>query len=199
MRVFITGATGVLGTRLVAELANRGHEPVGLVRDDDDDGARTVERRGGTPAHGDLFDAGSLADTAGDADAVVHAATSTPTKPKPSAEDWGENDRVRVEGAAALEAAARVDADRFLTHTVVRASRNRDGSAFDEDASPNTDRTTASVVDAERAVREAGRRRDAGSTRRSSGTAGSTARTPGRRATSHGACWPATSRWPGAG
>ena len=31
MRVFITGSTGVFGTRWVDELANRGHEPIGLI------------------------------------------------------------------------------------------------------------------------------------------------------------------------
>lgn len=155
MKVFITGATGVLGKRLVAELANRGHDPVGLVRDDE--GAQLVEQNGGRPIHGDLFDVDSLVDAADGADAVVHAATNLPTKTKTEAEDWEQNDRVRVEGGKiALEAAARIDAEQFLTHTVVWAYRNEDGSAFDEDATPNTDRTTASVIDSEKAVREAG-------------------------------------------
>lgn len=157
MKVFITGATGVFGTRLVDELANRGHEPIGLVRDTD--GAQLVEQHGGTPVKGDLFDVDSLVDAAGNADTVVHAATSLPTKTKTEAEDWEKNDRVRVEGGkTALEAAARIDADQFLTHTVVWAFRNKDGSSIDADAAPNTDRTTASVVDAEQAVQEAGRK-----------------------------------------
>ena len=157
MRVFITGSTGVFGKRLVAELANRGHEPIGLIRDDD--GAQLVEQHGGTPVHGDLFDVESLVDAAGDADAVVHAATSLPTKTKTQAADWEQNDRVRVEGGkTALEAAARIEAKQFLTHTVVWAYRNEDGSPIDVDAEPNTNRTTASVVDAERAVEEAGRK-----------------------------------------
>lgn len=157
MKVFITGATGVFGTRLVDELANRGHEPVGLVRDND--GAQLVEQHGGIPVKGDLFDVDSLADAAGNADVVVHAATSLPTKTKTEAEDWEQNDRVRVEGGkSALEAAARINADQFLTHTVVWAFRNEDGSLIDQDAAPNTDRTTASVVDVEQAVQEAGRK-----------------------------------------
>jgi nucleoside-diphosphate-sugar epimerase len=155
MRVFITGATGVLGTRLVAELAARGHEPVGLARDDA--GARRVEDRGGTAATADLFDTESLVDAAGDADAVVHAATKLPSDPPTDAADWEANDRVRLEGGRhALAAAARVDADRFLTHSVVWAYRNPDGSHVAETASPNTDRTTASAVELEELVRERG-------------------------------------------
>lgn len=155
MKVFITGSTGVLGKHLVDVLADRGHAPVGLVRDDD--GAQLVERHGGTPVQGDLFDVESLVDAADGADAVVHAATSLPTKTKTGAADWKQNDRVRVKGGkTALEAAAQIDADQFLTHTVVWAFRNEDGSPFDEDAAPNTDRTTASVVDTEAAVQEAG-------------------------------------------
>lgn len=154
MKVFITGATGVLGKRLVSELADRGHEPIGLVRDED--GEQTVNQCGGRAVYGDLFDVESLVDAAGDADAVVHAATSLPTKTKTEAADWEQNDRVRVEGGkAVLEAAARIDADQFLTHTVVWAYRNEDGSLIDADSAPNTDRTTASVVDAEEAVLEA--------------------------------------------
>lgn len=86
MKVFISGATGVFGTRLVDELANRGHEPVGLVRDND--GAQLVKQHGGIPIKGDLFDVDSLTDAADNADVVVHAATSIPIKTKTDAEDW---------------------------------------------------------------------------------------------------------------
>jgi NAD(P)-dependent dehydrogenase (short-subunit alcohol dehydrogenase family) len=112
MKVFITGATGVFGTRLVDELANRGHEPVGLVRDNDS--AQLVEQHGGIPVKGDLFDVDSLADAAGNADAVVHAATSLPTKTKTEAEDWEQNDRVRVEGVDAGEVDVVVAPDGYL-------------------------------------------------------------------------------------
>jgi len=156
MRVFVTGATGVLGARLVERLSRRGHAVVGLVRDEA--GKRSVEARGGTPVEADLFDAGALVEAAPDADVVVHTATSMPEETALRIEDWRENDRVRVEGTrAALEAASRVRADQFLTHSVVRAFRTDDGSAFDETASPNVDRTTASAVEAEELVDHLGR------------------------------------------
>jgi hypothetical protein len=76
MRVFVAGATGVLGRRLVAECTDRGHDVVGLTRDDRGD--RLVRERGGEPHRGDVFDRASLVDGAGDADVVVHVVDDEP-------------------------------------------------------------------------------------------------------------------------
>lgn len=149
MQTFITGATGVLGTRIVDELTDRGHGAIGLVRDEA--GERHVEAHGGRAVRADLFDPNELADAAEGAEVVIHAATSLPTETKTEAADWEANDRVRLQGGkAALQAAEAVDADRFLTHSVVWAFRNTDGSPVDVDASPNPDRTTRSAVELER-------------------------------------------------
>jgi len=162
MNLFIAGATGVLGRRLVAELAERGHEVIGLTRDDWGD--ELVRSRGGIPRRGDVLDRDSLreacvdhgVDSAAGIDAVVHAATAIPTAQKPSAEDWERNDRVRREGARNLTAvAAEADADWFVQASVVWVARQPDGSGFDESADPNPDRTTRSALDAERIAREA--------------------------------------------
>lgn len=154
MKIFVTGATGVLGSKLVDELTDRDHTVVGLARDDE--GEQTIRERDGIPHRGDVFDRESLVAGADGADGVVHAATCLPTKTKTTEEDWRQNDRVRVDGGKnAIEAAATVGASRFLTHSVVWAYRNADGSKFDETATPNTDRTTESAVDVERLVRRA--------------------------------------------
>ncbi|MFC4450286.1 NAD-dependent epimerase/dehydratase family protein [Halorussus aquaticus] len=154
MRVFIAGATGVLGRRLVAELADRGHDVVGLTRDESGD--RLVRARGGDPRRGDVLDRESLRDAAVGADAVVHAATAVPTERKPDPADWERNDRVRREGARNLTAVAEeVGAQRFVQQSVVWVARRPDGSAFDETADPNPDWTTQSALDAERIAREA--------------------------------------------
>ncbi|NHN58905.1 MULTISPECIES: NAD(P)-dependent oxidoreductase [Halorussus] len=156
MRVFIAGATGVLGRRLVADLADRGHAIVGLTRTDSGD--ELVRARGGDPRRGDVLDRDSLRDAAAGADAVVHAATAIPTARKPTDGDWERNDRVRREGARNLTAvAADVGADRFVQQSVVWVARQPDGSRFDETAKPNPDRTTQSALDAERIAREAAR------------------------------------------
>ncbi|WP_135854438.1 NAD-dependent epimerase/dehydratase family protein [Halorussus salinus] len=154
MNVFVAGASGVLGRRLVAELAERGHEVVGLTRDESGD--RTVRAEGGAPRRGDVLDRDSLRAAAADADIVVHAATAIPTDGKPTDADWDRNDRVRREGARNLTAVAEeVGADRFVQQSVVWVARRPDGSEFDETADPNPDRSTRSALDAERIAAEA--------------------------------------------
>lgn len=149
MRVFIAGATGVLGRRLVERCVDRGHEVVGLTRDDEGD--ETVRTRGGIPYRGDVLDADSLQEGVDGADVVVHAATKIPTDPKPSDADWEQNDRVRREGTQNLaDAAGRAGVDRFVLQSIVWVARRPDGEAFDETAPPNPDRSTRSAADAER-------------------------------------------------
>src|SRR6266496_4463922 len=94
MRVFIAGATGVLGRRLVRRLADRGHEVVGLARDPAK--ADLVRRLGGEPALADLFDAGSLAKAMAGCDVAVRAATSIPTRARARLRDFVMNDRIRT-------------------------------------------------------------------------------------------------------
>lgn len=157
MRVFIAGATGVLGRRLVRQFAGRGHAAVGLVRGEA--GRRLVESLGGEARPGDLFDADSLAAAAVGAQVVIHAATAIPTKPKTLPRDWETNDRIRREGTRALaEAASRVGARLYLQQSVVWVARPEDSSFFDEDSVPNPARLYRSAFDAERIAREAGAR-----------------------------------------
>lgn len=153
MQLFVAGATGVLGRRIVREAADRGHRVVGLVRDEA--GAATVADRGGEPRHGDVLDRASLREAAAGADVIVHAATAIPTGLRPSEPDWETNDRVRRDGARNLLAAAEaVGADRFVLQSVVWLVRRPDGRPFDESADPNPDRSTRSAGEAERVVRE---------------------------------------------
>jgi nucleoside-diphosphate-sugar epimerase len=153
MRVFVAGATGVLGRRIVDECTDRGHEVVGLTRDDRGDAV--VRERGGEPHRGDVLERVSLVDAAAGTDVVVHAATKIPTDTNPDDDDWALNDRVRREGTENLvAAAAAVDADRVLVQSVVWLARQPDGQPFDESAEPNPDRSTRSALDAERIVAE---------------------------------------------
>lgn len=154
MRVFIAGATGVLGRRLVERCVDRGHDVVGLTRDDRGDAV--VRRHGGDPHRGDVLEVDSLASGAADADVVVHAATKVPTGTSPTEADWRRNDRVRREGARnLLTVAVRADADRFLQQSVAWLARRPDGRRFDEHTAPSPDRTTQSALDAERVVMDA--------------------------------------------
>lgn len=82
MKVFLAGATGVLGRRLVRLLRERGHEIVALARTQEK--ARWLESQGAEVRQASLFDAEALSVAADGCSAVVHAATSIPLKARTS-------------------------------------------------------------------------------------------------------------------
>jgi nucleoside-diphosphate-sugar epimerase len=72
MRVFVTGASGHIGSAVVPELIKAGHEVTGLVRSAAS--AAAVRAMGAEVRRGDLSDTGGLREAAVGADAVVHLA-----------------------------------------------------------------------------------------------------------------------------
>ena len=63
MKVALTGATGFIGSHVLAELYKHGHEVTALVRDDDQ--ADIVAARGATPTVVDLYDRAAVVSAPG--------------------------------------------------------------------------------------------------------------------------------------
>jgi nucleoside-diphosphate-sugar epimerase len=73
MKVALTGATGFVGSHVLAELEGHGHEVTALVRDDPQ--AEAVGARGVTPAVVDLYDRPAVVSLLSEADGAIHTAS----------------------------------------------------------------------------------------------------------------------------
>jgi nucleoside-diphosphate-sugar epimerase len=73
MKVALTGATGFIGSHVLGELKEHGHQVTALVRNESD--AETVTANGATPLVVDLYDRPAIVQALSDADGAIHTAS----------------------------------------------------------------------------------------------------------------------------
>src|SRR5437868_3532640 len=149
MRVFVTGATGVIGRRVVPALRARGHHVTAAARPSPRLDA--LAQQGATPLPLDIFDPPAVRQALRGQDAVVNLATHVPQNGRAFLLGaWKAMDRVRREGSAILaNAAAAVGAHRFIQESFA-ATYPDSGSNWITEATPSrAAKYNRSVLDAE--------------------------------------------------
>jgi nucleoside-diphosphate-sugar epimerase len=143
VRIFVAGATGVIGVRLVALLVQAPHNVAGMTRSPEKvDGLRSI---GAEPVICDVFDHEALTASLMSyrPDAIVDELTDLPDAAGEIAQFRARNDRMRVEGTKNLLAAAlAADVRRIVSQSIAWKHPN--------------DQARAAVQAHERMVRDAG-------------------------------------------
>jgi nucleoside-diphosphate-sugar epimerase len=119
MRIFVAGASGVIGVKLVPLLVAAGHEVAGMTRSPEK--AEGLGMLGAEPIVCDVFDVNALsgAVVGFGAEVVIDELTALPDDPGRIAEFEGANTRIRREGTRNLLAAAKAaGAARILAQSV---------------------------------------------------------------------------------
>jgi len=152
-KVFVTGATGVLGRRVIPRLIGAGHDVSAVTRS----AAKSDQVRlaGAQPIDVDLFDHEAIASAVAGHDAVAHLATSIPTGASAAVKrGWRMNDRLRRD-ASALLARAAVDAgvERYVQESITFTYVDRGDSWIDETVDCDYFWGNRTTVDAEAAAR----------------------------------------------
>jgi nucleoside-diphosphate-sugar epimerase len=118
MKLFITGATGVLGRPVVRMLREQGHAVRALARSASN--RELLLKLGAEPVRADLFHPDSLWPVLAGVDGVLHLATRIPPRTQATRRSsWEENGRIRIEGTRNLvDAALRAGVGSFLYPSV---------------------------------------------------------------------------------
>jgi len=152
MRIFLTGATGVLGRRALPLLTGAGHSVTAVARRPQS--RADLAREGASPIELDLFDANAVGKAVAGHDAVVNLATHLPAGFRaflPGA--WKENDRIRrVVSANLVDAALAGGAARFIQESFAPVYPDRGDQWIDERVPIAPVAYNRTVVDAERSA-----------------------------------------------
>ena len=166
MRVFVAGASGAIGTRLVPQLIARGHEVIGTFRAPENE--ERLRALGATPVVLDLLDARAVRDAvlAARPDAIIHEATALANAGFGRSLDrtFAPTNRLRTEGTDALLAAAReagvrrIVAQSFAPYRYARQGGpvKTEDDPLDATPPPSTRQTMAAMRHVDEAVIGAG-------------------------------------------
>lgn len=165
MRIFLAGASGVLGHALTPLLLQAGHQVTGMTRSDER--AAQIQAQGAQAAVCNAFDAAAVraAMLAAEPQAVIHQLTDLPTRLDPRKYDaqLAGTNRLRREGTRNLLAAAhQAGAERVVAQSIAFAYAPEGSWIKDEeaalalDAPPPMSDAVHAVADLERQVLEAG-------------------------------------------
>jgi nucleoside-diphosphate-sugar epimerase len=157
VRIFVAGAGGVIGRRLVPMLVEEGHEVTGMTRSSSR--AQTLRASGAEPVVADALDAPALARAVAQAapEVVIHELTSIPQRidPRRLRRDFALNDRIRREGTANLVAACRsAGTSRVIAQSIAFSYapaapgtiHGEDDPLMSEDQAPSVYRRSAGAV-----------------------------------------------------
>jgi 2-alkyl-3-oxoalkanoate reductase len=139
MRVFVAGASGAIGTRLVPQLIEHGHEVTGTFRSPGH--AERVRTLGARPVELDLLDARAVREAVGQTrpEAIIHQATAlTDVRFGRSLDrSFGPTNRLRTEGTDALLAAAReAGVRKFVAQSFASYRYAREGGPVKTEGDP---------------------------------------------------------------
>jgi hypothetical protein len=132
MRIFVAGATGVLGRRIVPLLVADGHIVAGLTRSPDK--AQFLRSLGAAPVICDVFDSDALTAAVSSfaSDAVMQQLTDLPDRLDELADFGARNDRMRTEGTRILLAASRTArAEHVMAQSIAWRPPGRGGAVDD--------------------------------------------------------------------
>jgi nucleoside-diphosphate-sugar epimerase len=155
MRVFVAGASGAIGTRLVPQLIERGHEVIGSSRSPGK--AERLQTLGAKPIALDLLDAGAVRKAVLEAapDAIVHQATALANARFGRNFDrtFAQTNRLRTEGTDNLIAAAReAGVSRFVAQSNTTYRYAREGGMVKSEDDPLDTKPVAGAVQSRAAM-----------------------------------------------
>src|SRR5919106_1683738 len=156
MRVFVVGASGAIGTRLVPQLIERDHEVIGSCRSVDK--TEWLRALGAEAVLLDALDAGAVREAvaAAEPDAIVHQATalSDVRFSKNLDDSFAETNRLRTEGTDALLAAAReAGVRRFVAQSFASFRNERTGGPVKSEDDPLDPHPPAAIRESQAAMR----------------------------------------------